>query len=271
MPPLAVFTVVQNEQLFLPAWLRHYTRHVPADDIYVLDHNTTGDAADVLVDACQTHGVRNILPVHHELSFDSDWLMRLTRWYQSFLLASYDTVVFTCADELLVPREGKLQDFAIRHVAEARRSEKLLHAPLATGYEVVHNRDREPALDPAQPWLAQRQFCYPCRRYSKPLLAPYSLWWFPGWAAAANVPTTQQPTPELLLWHLHRIDYDHCLRSHREKAARRWKPEERNDGPFRHNLVDDPELLSRWILCNSDKQDTYAVLECIPPEFKELI
>src|SRR2546425_12855184 len=37
----AVLTMVHNEPVFLPIWLRYHSRFFGADDIYVLDHDTS--------------------------------------------------------------------------------------------------------------------------------------------------------------------------------------------------------------------------------------
>lgn len=261
MKPLAVFTISQNETRHLPTWLKCYTREIPAEDIYVLDHQTTGDAADAMVEACQTAGVEHVLPVWHEYSYDGFWLGLVTKRFQRFLLASYKAVLFTAVDELVLPLVGSLLDYAAKLDPA--------NIPICTGYEIVHNKDEEPALDWDKPLIAQRKHCYPCRAYSKPLLAAMPLYWGSGWFIATNVPTSRRPDPNLLLLHLHRIDYDECLRAHREKAARMWKPDERVDGYFRHNMVEDPDMLSRWLLCHADDQANYAKLQEIPERFKE--
>lgn len=261
MKPLAVFTIVQNESRFLPVWLRCYTQQVPVEDIYVLDHQTTGDAADVLVEACQAARVENVLPVTHEHSFDSFWLTHITRYFQQFLLMSYRAVLFTAADELLLPRNRDLLGYAAKMGSDEIRA--------GTGIEVVHKRDSEAPIDWTQPLVAQRSSCYTCYRYSKPVLATTPVYWSAGWYQATNYPLKREPDPNLVLLHLHRIDYDYCLLSHREKTARTWKPDERNEGVFRHNLVEEPEQLSRWLLCHADEQSSYAKLSEIPSELKE--
>ena len=38
----AVQTMVQNEAVFLPIWLRYYSRFFAPDDIYVFDHEIDG-------------------------------------------------------------------------------------------------------------------------------------------------------------------------------------------------------------------------------------
>jgi hypothetical protein len=261
MKPLAVFTIAQNETRFLPAWLNCYTREVPPEDIYVLDHQTTGDAADAMIEACQVAGIENILAVQHEQSYDSFWLSLITRYFQQFLLMSYRAVLFSAVDELVLPLQGSLVDYANTITSST--------TPVCKGYEVVHDKDNEPAIDWDKPLVAQRKHCYHCRAYSKALLATTPLYWGGGWFRATNVPHTQEPDPNLILLHLHRIDYDECLRFHREKSARTWKPEERREGIFRHNMVEDPEMLSRWLLCNADEQSEYAKLIEIPERFKE--
>ena len=58
----AVFTIVQNEPVFLPIWERYYQRHFDRDDIFVLDHDSTdpttiaSDGAGTRRRACQPDG-----------------------------------------------------------------------------------------------------------------------------------------------------------------------------------------------------------------------
>ena len=41
----AVVTIVHNEPVFLPLWLRYYSRFFAAEDIYVLDNQSTDGSA----------------------------------------------------------------------------------------------------------------------------------------------------------------------------------------------------------------------------------
>src|SRR5436190_17272313 len=42
----AALTMVQNEAVFLPIWLRYYSRFFGPDDLYVLDHDTSDGSTD---------------------------------------------------------------------------------------------------------------------------------------------------------------------------------------------------------------------------------
>ena len=44
--PAAVFTIVREEAVFLPIWLRYYTAHFAPEDIYVLHHVVPGGPED---------------------------------------------------------------------------------------------------------------------------------------------------------------------------------------------------------------------------------
>jgi hypothetical protein len=232
------------------------------EDIYVLDHDTDGDAMEALSDACREYGVQHLIDVEHAHSYDSFWLSYITRAFQRFLLCSYDAVLFSAADEIVTP----VSDMnLVTYMAGMGPTE----IKVATGYEIVHKKDEEPPIDWSQPLIPQRKWCYQSATYSKPLLAKSPVTWGPGWFHATNVPRAQEPDPNLVLLHLHRIDYDECLRSHREKGARMWKPEERREGVFRQNLVEDPEYLSRWLLSNAADTRQWATLMEIPEEFKE--
>jgi len=60
-----VLTIVHNEAVFFPIWLRYYSRFFAPDDIYVLDHETTDGSTD-------GDGFVRI-PVEHEC-VDMRWL-----------------------------------------------------------------------------------------------------------------------------------------------------------------------------------------------------
>lgn len=264
MKRCAVFTVVQNDAEFLKLWLSYYTLHFDLSDIYVLDHQSDGDAVDTITDACLNHGV-NYLQVSHDYSYDGNWLAILTRAFQTFLLMSYKATLFAAADEIVTP----MGDDWSAHLDQFDKLQQGLE--IATAYDVIHRKDEEPALDWSAPVLSQRAKWVRSGWYSKPVLSKYPLFWQQGWRMASNVPPNKEPDPTLTLVHLHRVDYDHCLRSHRERAARMWEPESRKHGVFRHNLIEDAEQLSRWMLSNPDASNEYATLLDIPAAYKEII
>src|SRR6516164_10454982 len=92
----AVFTIVQNEPIFLPLWLRYYREHFHMDDIFVLDHDCT----------CQTtiYPAQNVnrVPVHNGASFDHSWLLATVTAFQKFLFQSYEQVLFAEVDEIVL-------------------------------------------------------------------------------------------------------------------------------------------------------------------------
>jgi hypothetical protein len=259
---LAVFTLVRND-VFLPVWLHHYMQHVPAEDIYVLDHESMGDALDEL------HGLQgmyhfNLLRVQHRWTYDTLWMARLTRDFQTFLLRTYSAVLFSAADELVTPRPeyaGKLPEFADEFLADVNYLR-------CNGFDVVHKHDEEPTLDLTQRILPQRNWWYHNQRYSKPLLSMIPLYWQRGWFGAANVPALEPIFRDLLLIHLHKVDLQLCIERHQLNASQNWLGEEKV-GPLAHNLLEDPEQLSRWILSNSDDSSQYATLARIPDSLKE--
>lgn len=91
----AVFTIAQNEPVFMPIWARYYRRHFDPDDCFVLDHDSTDPTTRAV--ANQFHRI----PVHRSHSFDHDWLRTTVERFQRFLLQSYELVLFTEIDEIV--------------------------------------------------------------------------------------------------------------------------------------------------------------------------
>lgn len=267
MRSTAVFTIVQNETVFLRPWARHYCRPgstFDPSDVYVLDHGTVGDAADLLADLRREYGF-NVLSLKHVYSYDHVWLAETARSFQAFLLKSYDVTVFAAADEFLVAAEDG-GPACLAHYLQTMRHNMVR----AVGYEIVHHRDTEPPLDTSRAWLRQRSLWYLTWQYAKTLVGRSPIFWNPGFHTAANVSPRTPASEQLWLLHLHRVDYDLCLKRHREIAAREWLPQARRDGPFRHNLIEAPPMLDRWLLCDSDDTSRWAKLRRMPGWLREM-
>ena len=74
----AVFTIVKNENYFLPIWLKHFKKFFKSEDIYVLDHQSTdGSTEDLDV---------NVIPIFNDLTFDHQWLINQVEKMQLLML-----------------------------------------------------------------------------------------------------------------------------------------------------------------------------------------
>ena len=69
----AVFTMVYNEPVFLPIWLRYYSRFFAPDDIYVFDHQST--------DGSTSGGGFVRIPVTHD-TVDHTWMVGTLQAHQ---------------------------------------------------------------------------------------------------------------------------------------------------------------------------------------------
>lgn len=160
----AVMTMVRNEGVFLPIWLRYYSQFFPAEDIYVLDHQSTDGSTD------GPGFVR--IPVSQP-AYGAGWQRDVVQRYQHELIGRYDVVLYTDVDEIVAPdpRHGDLGDYIDR-----------LDQDFVTcrGYEVLHMKEDEPPFDPTTPVLAQRSTWYVNPSYSKPLLARVPMLWHGG-------------------------------------------------------------------------------------------
>jgi len=230
--PRAAFTIAHDEPVMLPIWLRHYGRSFAPDDLFVLAHDTGDGSTDALAGLC------NVVPVHREAAFDHRWLRTVVEDFQAFLLRSYETVLFTEVDEFVVAdpsRHSGLDAYIDALDGPAAR---------CSGFNVVHQED-EPAIRWDAPLLAQRRCWHASLGYSKRLLSRIPLQWSQGFHGEYGAPDGP-PDPELMLIHLHRIDYDWCLERHRRSAARDWSAEDLEAGAGVHNRIAEPAEFDEW-------------------------
>lgn len=194
----AVFTIVKDESVFLPIWLKHYRRTFSDEDIYIIDHETKDGSTDNL-------GV-NIIPVSNPEAFRHYWLVEQVQRVQAELLEKYEVVLFTEADEIVyTEREGTL----LQALKDFKDSD---HEYVNTvGYECIHIMDEEPPLDLSSPIVSQRKKWIKEPNYNKPLLTKVPLFYSVGFHTCNRPPNFGFG---LSLFHLHRMDYDLMLQRH---------------------------------------------------------
>lgn len=266
--PLAIFTIVQNEPVWLPIWINHYRKQVEPGHLYILDHDSEGEGAELLQDLKQI-GV-NVVPVHRRVSFDHAWLADTVQRFQQFLLCSYEAVLFAEVDEIIavVPHSGhrNLQEYAATVLTNGREFVR------CTGYEVVHKPQEEPPLNWSQPLLKQRSWWYRSELYSKPLLSSIPLTWEKGFHRTSNVLCRAcHIDQDLLLIHLHKLDFDYCVERHKETALRKWSDPDKESGAGRQNRMVDPVELQTWFSRSIDDQRKDAQLVRIPVNVQTII
>jgi hypothetical protein len=241
----AIITIVHNEAVLFPIWLRYYTQFFDPGDIYVLDNGTTDGSTS------RDGFVR--IPVERR-HVDHRWMLRTIRELQHELIDRYGLILVADVDEIVapVPETGTLGEYLDRFDDEYVN---------CLGYEVLHMRDREPPLDLDRPILGQRRWWFSNDAYDKPAVATVAMEWTPGLHHRTNLETRMDP--DLRLIHLHRMDYDLCLARHRTRRRKEWAAEDEEHSWAAHNRIVDPAQFEKWFY-------TQNVFEGYPPRPEEI-
>lgn len=247
-------TIVHNEPVFLPIWLRYYSRFFAPEDIYVLDNSTTDGSTD--------GGGFVRIPVEHD-SVDHAWMASVLGDHQRELLDRYDAVLTTDADEIVAP----LPEWGPLDAYIDRLDEEFVNC---LGYEILHMSDREPPFDPDLPVLKQRHYWFANDGYDKPSLATEPTAWEPGLHTRADGRLNFDP--DLRLIHLHRMDYGICLERHRVRQQRDWNQEDISRGWADHNRLVDGPSFDRWFYGESGFEGSGIAItvERIPDSWGDL-
>lgn len=133
---------------------------------------------------------------------DRRWFTNVARLFQRVLLGGHEAVVFSDADEYLIPTDGTLRAF----------SERFLVSPMqharATGWGVVHQVDCEQPAEPGDV-LAGRGQAWRMPGYDKTLISKIPLAWSKGSHDVyrdGRKASDDPPDPGLELVHLRDVD-----------------------------------------------------------------
>ena len=248
----AVITIVHNEPVFLPIWLAYYSRFFAPDEIYVFDHEST--------DGSTERGGFVRIPVTHD-SVDHRWMVETIERLQHELLETYDMVLVTDVDEIVIPhpRAGTLGEYLDRF------NEDWVNC---LGYELLHMRDSEPPLALHRPILDQRGHWFYNDGYDKAALATVPMSWRPGFHGREDFHFNLDP--DLRLVHLHRMDYGICLARHRIRSRRDWAPLDARERWAIHNRVTEDAEFERWFYEDSCFPNLEIQPERISPAWRGL-
>jgi hypothetical protein len=196
-PAVAALTIVRDEAVMLPRWLRYYGDQLGLDHLVVIDHGSTDGSTDDL--PCRV--IRN--PELTGPSFERARMRLLTRVARE-LLERHDAVVFTDCDEFLLADPARYD--GLRDYVAANPDREVTGG---FGFNIVHRADREPALREDLPVLGQRRYGIFIQRLCKPSLKRVDAKWR---FASHGIAVPYEPDPALLLVHLKYADAEHLRR-----------------------------------------------------------
>jgi hypothetical protein len=230
-------------------------------------------------------GDTNVIRVYRDKSFDHTWLRKQVENFAAFLLGSYDTVTFAEADEIITPNPYKVWDGSLTAWLDDWY-QKGEPAARCTGYEVIHKLGDEPDLDLDEVRasrgrvLKDRGWWYPSRLYSKILTWRVPPRWCNGFHEAyrpmtpdgGSMPMDLLEDPQLLLLHLHRVDWRVAVMRWRATRARDW-----NERDLKHpqagmqNRFENEGQLRHWWYKNIDDVSAQAPLVAMPDDIKGIV
>jgi hypothetical protein len=253
MRKAAVFTVVNNEKIFLPIWLKYYSKYFDKEDIYILNHQTDSD------NAMNISREFNVIPVKNPF-YDYFWHTELTKSFYQFLLKSYEYVLYADVDEIIFPNPGSsklnLRDYINFTTASVVGS---------IGYELVHDKVHEPAIDLTKEILCQRKWLQTSKIYSKTLLANQALDWEVGFHKIKNE-NNLSIRNDLILLHLHRMDFNLAWEKCQFTLQRNWDPECINQGAGYQNRINNISDFEKWFYTDFHDGSAYSPIQ-IPESF----
>lgn len=247
-------TMAKNDNVFLPIWLKYYSRFFKKNDTYVLDHESNDGSTDNIDHLC------NKEIVHYPFLSDG-WKRDTVMIRQQELLRKYEYVIFTDPDEFIAPDPEKfrdLEDFMMKADKDIYRCK---------GYFVFHSKD-EPNIDSGRPLLRQRKSWVYSSFSSKPLISRIPLHWTAGFhlVSGLDIPITE----DLVLLHLGRIDHDIRFAKHLVAAAYKWADLDLKNNWSWHYRITEPSAFDDWFYSGAISSGK-LVPENIPEKWKDIL
>lgn len=201
--PLAVFTMVYNEDTMLPLWAQYYVRQVGAGHVYVLDHGS--DSLPPLP-GCTIVTLPRL---------DVDEIQRTwqVQRFQRALLKRYRFVLFADCDEFLVARPARYQSL------KAYAQQTPYQSIRCVGVDVIQHAPDLPPVVWNKPILVQRPYGAIRPWSCKTLLSCVPLTWQPGFHSC-DEPSTLDT--DLWMFHLKYADQTHLLKRLEITRAMNW-------------------------------------------------
>jgi Glycosyl transferase family 2 len=188
---VAAITMVYNEPIFLPIWLNYYGSKLEYENLFIIDDGST--------DGCvNDRRIVNLIK-KKKGKFDEEDRARDVSSLQQNLLKSYDVVIYSDVDEIIVPdprTQLPLKQYLEKPVFDYLN---------AIGLHVLHNRAKEPDLDLGGFLFAQRSYVKFDLEYCKPLISKIPLKWGAGFHYAQYPPIYDF---NMYLFHLRAMDYE---------------------------------------------------------------
>ena len=234
----AIFVQMNNEERFFPLWLKYYQQHFDSCDIYVLDHNSTGEFRANLIKQ-SLEGEFNLINVHNNKWFDHGWMRDNYILFQRFLLQSYRVVVATEIDEFIIP-DPKHKFNSLREYIKNFEEETVL----CFGLEILSDPLKDPTIDVNNKILQQRSKCKVSSWYHKPAISTVPLDYIKGQHSAENLSSNVRHDQFLYLFHLHYIDYLWSFEKDQKRNIKDWNE---YDLKINHGAQNKPKSIKETI------------------------
>jgi hypothetical protein len=202
---IAALTYVYNENVNLPIWLKHYGKNFGEKNLYVIDRESNDGSTNSL-------GEVNKISIPR-IAFDDFRKAAALSSMHTSLLQSFDCVVVTDCDEIIVPdpvKYGSLRDYI---------DEKKPIVATCIGLNVRHILTSEPPLNLSRPILSQRKVASFSLPTTKPLISSVPTIWEPG-GHACNMPPSFDP--DLFVFHLKSMDYSLSMERQKINRETEW-------------------------------------------------
>ena len=237
---LAAVTMAKNEFFHLPYWVKYYSRFIPLEDLWVLDHESDDGSTQGL--GC------NIVTVRNPLFRDKPWVNKLVRGFHKQLCEKYEIAIYTDVDEIIAPDPRKYKDLG-DCIEKFRVSDEEVVS--CYGWGILHDPREELAIDMSKPLLKQRKYWHRAPTFDKPLITKVPLNWVPGYHKCHD--RKPRRDNDLYLFHTCRLDYEMIKKKlHWELEQKMWHPRYKDKADierwyFSHFEVGRKELIPEWI------------------------
>jgi hypothetical protein len=218
---VAALTYVYNENINLSIWRRYYGANFGENNLFVVDRQSDDGSTRDLGDVNKF--------VFPRTGFDDTKKIQTLNSLHSALLQSFDCVIVTDCDEIVVPDPQAYS--SLRQYIETNTPEYIN----CIGLDICHVLTMELPLDLASPILSQRSTA--CFRSSgcKPLMSSTPTIWLPGGHSCNKPPRFDE---HLFVFHLKYMDYSISMQRQVINRGTVWSDNSINSRHGEHHRYD---------------------------------